>query len=1079
MTRRRSTTLHVCAGALILLAGVLPVAAQTATVQGRVTDPTGAVAPGAKITITNARSGVKSTTTSNTQGAYTMPFLQPGTYDILVKSPGFKPALRSGVALDVDQTAGIDFALQVGEASQTVEVQGGAPLLQTETASLGQTIDNKTLFTLPLNGRDYTQLVTLGAGAVQNTYSRAKNGFSLNGSETFQNTMLLDGVDNNNYILGTDSGNINALTPSVDAIQQFKVETSNYSAQYGRSAGGVVSVSIKSGTNEIHGDAFEFLRNDALDANDFFANRTGLARPPLRRNQFGGTVGGPVIKNRSFFFLSYQGTRQTSSNSGATTAPTPAMVGGNFGSKAIYDPFSLSGGVRAPFPNNVIPANLFDPSGAKLAALYPAPNLPGLVNNYAYNQTELNNGDELDSRFDEQLTNNDTMFVRYSRGTGEIDQGSVFHGPGNGGGGFGQYPIDQPLLAYSIVVSETHIFGPALVNEFHIGYTHNESNQLSPATSPLFQQFGINGIPPLAGLDGLPQIGLTAFSALGDRTFAPNPKLVQVGQLNDTMSWIHGNHTVTYGGQVLLSHDYAGTSNGARGSLSFNGQFTSQVPGKGAGSALADLLLGQTNSAGLTTPLVGRLRDSYYGLFINDSWRVNPKLTLNFGVRYDLQTPLWERDNRMASFDFFPGSPGYGTLIDATSGSFLARTFSNLDTNNFAPRLGLAYQLDSKTVIRGAYGVFYGGLGYQDIAHSGSANPPYFMSVSAPSATSAPLSNLVLSQGFPPGLLSTTNLKNPNLFALSPQFPMPMVNQWNFAVERQLPGDSVLTVSYVGSSTSHLMGDNNINSPPPGPGAINPRRGFPQYGDIIFQTPYGHATYEALQATFQKRYSSGLSILADYTWSHAMDNVLNNEDNVGGGVPQNPLDWALEKADSGFDVPQHFVASVIYQLPVGAQGKLLGGSRVSRAVFGGWQVGGIFVDQSGFPLTPTVSPNPSNTTTPARPNRVCNGNLSGSAQTLNQWFQVSCFAPAAPYTYGNSARGVIRSPGMANLDALVDRNFTLTERMNLEFRSEFFNFTNSAHFGRPDMVIGTPQAGRITSDIAPNREIQFALRLMF
>ena len=1010
--------------------------AQTATIQGRVTDQTGAVIPEARVTATNVASSVKVSTTTNEQGAYNIPFLQPGAYTITAEKPGFQAAVRSNVQLAIDETAGIDIALRVGEASQSVEVQGGAELLQTQTALVGQDIDSKTVSTLPLNGRDYTQLVTLGASAAPNTYSRAKNGFALNGSRTFQNTMLLDGIDNNNYILGTDTGNISALTPSVDAVQEFRVESGNYGAQYGRAAGGVVIVSIKSGTNQFHGAAFEFLRNDALDANDFFANRAGLKRPPLRRNQFGATLGGPIIRNRSFFFVSYQGERQTSSQSGVTTVPTPAMVRGDFSGLApIYDPANVIAGVRQQFSGNMIPADRLDPVGVKLAALYPAPNLAGLVSNYGYNQRFVYNADELDARFDEQITSKDLAFFRYSRGITENDQGAVFAPPGGGGSGFGQYPLNQPVRAWSSVVGETHIFTSSLVNEFHAGYTHLDSNQIGPENQPLFDQFGIKGVPPMPGLNGLPQIAVSGFSALGDRNFNPNPKLVQVGQLNDTASWNRGTHSFKFGFQVLLTHDFAGTSNNARGSLNFSGQFTSKTPGVGAGSSIADLLLGQTNTAAITTPLVGRLRHRYYGFFVDDSWRISAKLTLNLGLRYDLQTPMFERDNHMTNFDLNPGSATFGTLVPASGGGYETRAFSALDSNNIAPRLGIAYQLTPKTFLRGGFGIFYGGLGYQDIAHSGAANPPNFLSVSIPSATNAAVSSLVLSNGYPPGILTVAHIVNPNLFSISRDFAMPATDQWNVSLERQLPGNNVVTLAYVGSATSHLMGNIDFNAPPPGPGAINPRRSYPQYGNIILQSPYAHSTYHALQATFQRRFSSGFSLLATYAYSHSLDNVLNNEDNVGGSVSQNPHNTSAEKASSGFDVTHKFVASGIYSVPLGRPN--------------GW------------------------------PDRTCDGNLSSSSRTVDQWFQVSCFALPAPYTYGNASRGVIRSPGLVNLDALISRNFAIRERATLEFRSEFFNLSNSAHFGAPGLTIGTAQAGRITSDAAPNRQVQFALRLLF
>lgn len=1059
----------------------------TGTISGRITDPTGAVVPGAIVQAVNADTNVARSTQSDASGEYVFPFLPPGNYRLVIRRAGFQETIKSGLTLHIQETIAQNFALSLGSSSQSVQVTGEAPIMQTESAALGQVVDNRTISTLPLNGRDYTQLVTLVAGAAPNRYSRASNGFSLNGGETFQTTILVNGLNNVNYILGTDTGNINALTPSADAIQEFHVATGDYSAEYGHSAGGVVSAVIKSGGNQFHGDAFEFLRNDALDANDFFANRSGLTRPPLRRNQFGGTFGGPIFRNHSFFFISYQGTRQASSNSGVTTVPTQLQYQAiqkdqpvGFGSTNVFNPFNVVGGARQQFQQNTINPNNFDPVGLKIAQLYPAPNLAGVVNNYGYNQAVTDNADEIDARIDEQMGSHDSAFVSYSRGITTLNTAPIFAPPGNGGG-FGSSPVRQPIRAWSTTIAETHIFSASLVNEFHVGYIHNQSNQLPPDAAPLFQQFGIQGVPSLAGLTGLPSFTISGFSGLGDRFFEPNPKLVQITQGTDTISWVHGNHNVKFGGELALRHNYAGTSDLARGGFNFNGQFTSQVPGQGVGSALADLLLGQTNTGSLSTPLLGYFRSQYYGLFVQDTWKISPALTLDAGLRYDLQTPMAERDNHMSNFDVFPGTPNYGTFILAKPGSSLDRTFSNLDAKDFAPRLGLAYQWNSKTVVRAAAGIFYGGLGYQAISALGTANPPFAVSVALPSATNAATSNLVLSTGFPAGILNPANAKNPNTYSFVGNFPTPRVDQWNFAIERSLPSNSALTVAYVGSSSYDLESDTNLNAPAPGPGALNPRRPFPNYGSNSTASAYGHSTYEGLQVTYDWRFHNGLSILSDYTWSKSLDNILTQEDSVGGGSrgPQNPNNSAVEKALSGFDVPHRFVTSVIYQLPFGKQGGLLGSSSVGRAIVGGWELGGILTIQHGSPLTPTLSTDPANNGTPARPNRVCNGNLPYGDGTPQQWYNPGCFAPAVPYTFGNSARDVIYAPGLGNLDFLIDRTVGLGEAKSVEFRSEFFNITNTAHFGAPDMTVTDRQAGAISSDASPNREIEFALRFRF
>jgi len=1052
--------------------------AQTATVTGRVTDPSGAVVPGAMVTATNASSGLTKDASTNSSGVYTLPFIQPGEYNFSVEKQGFKRVIRSNVKLDVNQTAGINFELQVGQTVQTVNVTSSVPLLQTQTASVGQQIANKTIVTLPLNGRDYTQLVTLGAGATPNPQSRANNGFSLNGGRTLQTQIMLNGTDNTNYGIGTDTHNVNVLQPSIDAIQEFKVETANYSAEYGRSAGGVVSVVLKSGTNQFHGDAFEFLRNNALDANNFFANRDNLPSPTLRRNQFGGVLGGPIIKNRLFFFASYQGTRQTSQSTGSVTVPTPEEVNGNFGSIAIYNPFDVVNGVRQQFSGNIIPTGLMDPVGMKLAALYPTPNLPGLTNNYGYNQNTTTNADEFDARFDGQISQKDSAFFSYDRGTEEDDFGSIFAPPGNGLTGTTAAPYNLPIDSYLITIGETHTFSSTMVNSLTASYTHELSNQLATATQSLYDQFGIKGVPQISGLTGLPYVGLTGFIGLGDRLFAPNLKLVQESQLNDVVSWVKGSHSITFGGEFIDTHNLADSWRLPRGQFNFSGQFTSQVPGKGHGSAIADLLLGQTSNAQLGTVQFMPMRNHYYGFFINDSWKASRRLTLNFGVRYEIQTPWWERNNNQSNFDYNSQSPTFGTLVLAKSGGYLARTFSNLDTNNIGPRVGLAYQLTPKTVIRSGFGVFYGNWGYMGNNETGTVNPPFDFNVATPSATSALLSDSVLANGFPSGYLNPDSVVNPALYAVSANYPMPVVDQWNASVQRELPGDSTLTVAYVGSSGSHLASLNYINAPPPGPGSINPRRPFPQFGEIQYRSPYAHATYHSLQVTFERNFKSGFSVLSAYTWSKSLDNVRDLEDSVGGADPQNPNNLAAEKAPSGFDTPNRFVTSVVYHLPFANGNGMIGGSRIGRTVLGGWELGGIFTAQSGFYETPAVSPNPANTTTPARPDRLCNGNLSSGQRSIDQWYNPGCFAPAAPYTYGNSSRQVIEGPGFVNLDSIVDRTFSFTESKSLEFRAEFFNFTNTAHFNGPNMTVNQPGAGTINSAKAA-RIIQFGLKFKF
>ena len=1065
---------------LLMTLTVLSISAlgQTAQATGRITDSTGAVVPGAEISVINQTNGFKRETVTNIEGYYSIPLLQPGSYQLTVRREGFKPIIRSGIVLNVEQVARIDFALETGAVTDAVSITSDAPLLNSETSSVGQVIDNKTVVTLPLNGRNYSQLAVLAPGATPNPGSRTADGFSLNGNRLFQNSFQVDGADNNNHIFGVDTMSTQALRPSVDAIQEFKVETANYSAEYGRAAGGIISVAIKSGTNKFHGSAFEFLRNDLLDASNFFANRNGLRKPPLRYNQFGGALGGPIWRDHTFFFFSYQGTRLRRSDAAVVTVPTPEQKRGIFGNVNIYDPANVVGGARVQFANNVIPEARIDPVGRQIAALYPDPNQPGAINNFAGIQSQRDNANQIDMRGDHTLSDHDKIFVRYSRSNRESVTGPIFAAPGNGGGG-GSSPLRVIPNAWSIAGGYTHIFSTSAVNELRINNTRNDSDQQALATQSLYDQFGIKGVPQFEGLVGLPTFNITNYSGLGDRAFTPNPKRANIYQVSDGFSLIHGAHGVKFGGELWRLFGYAGSSNTARGSLTFNGQFTSRVPGSGTGNALADLLLGQTSTAVLTTRQIVHMQGNNYAVYFNDNWKVTPRLTLNLGLRYELTTRFRERDNRHASFDLNPGSPTYGTVVVAKDGDHRSETFSNLDKNNFAPRVGFAWRLNSETVLRGGGGIFYGGFGYYAVGQTTAASPPFFLGITFPSPSNAAQSTLTLSTGFPADALSTTRLVNPAVGAQLYNYPFPAVYQGNLSLERELIGGFVGSLAYVVNATTHLNGQVDMNAPIPGPGALNPRRPFPAFGAINLFSSFGHSSYHSLQAKAERRFRHGFSMLSSYTWSHGLDNTQDLEDVTFAVIPQNQFNTNAEKASSGYDLRHRFVTSTIYDVPFGREGKWLGGSKVMRTILGGFQLGGIFVAQTGQPVNPAVAGNPANTTNPTRPNRLADGNLERGQRTIDRWFDPAAFALPSAFTYGNSGRNVLRAPGLVNLDLLVGRNFIFNERTRLEFRGEFFNFSNSAHFSRPNPMIGSPQAGTITSTSMPNRQIQLGMRPVF
>lgn len=1050
---------------------------QNAQITGRVTDQSNAVVPGAQVNVINQQTGLTRDAVTNEDGYFTILFLPPGRYNVNVKKDGFKNLIRSDVTLNVDQQARLDFLLEAGAINEQVTITTDAPLLNTETASVGQVIDNKTVETLPLNGRNYTQLVGLTPGAVPNPGSRASDSVQLNGQRITQTNYRIDGMENNNPIVGLQ-GSSQAVRPSVDAIQEFRVEGSNVSAEFGNSSGGVVNVAIKSGTNNLHGTAFEFFRNDALDANSFFANRSGLKKSPFRFNQFGGTLGGPIVKNKLFLFGSYQGTITRSGRTVVTTVPTAQMKQGIF-PFPVYDPLTFNPltFTRSAFLNNTIPQERWDAVGAKLLALFPNPNLPGLTNNYAGQIRSSVDNHQVDIRSDYVMGDKDTLFARYSNTNDKNNQGSLFAGPGYGGSALiADQASNTPSSVWSLAGGYNHVFSAAWANELRIGFTKSKLDQQTTTDGSLYSQFGFKGVPNSGEIDGLPTILTSGYSLLGDRLFAPNPFEGSITYISDNVSWTHGTHSIRLGGDYrwqtqLVDQSLPGTGI-SRGLYVFAGLYSSQVVGT-IGSPIADLLLGQTYYTRISAGAKNDLRNFNYGFYINDSWKVTPKLTLNLGLRYELQSPSWEVNQQSANFDLNPGSSTYGKLVTAKKGSILDRSFVNFDKNNIAPRVGIAYQLNDKTVARAAFGIFHGKLGAYDTAPG---NPPFSIDVSTAQTfpTCFVVSCAPLSTGLPAGFVSAANVVNPQVNSVPADRPVLETYQWNLSVQRELPGNFSFTASYVGSGTINLIGDVNRNQPLPGTTAIP----FPGFGAIVERSPFAHATYHSLQAKAERRFTNGVSLLSSWTWSHAIDGIPTNEDFTTTLGTQSSYNYSLEKASSNIDLQHRWVTSVIYDLPIGRKDKFLGGSSVARAILGGWQLGGIFVAQTGLPFTPTVSRTVQTGNT-LRPNLVRDPNLSGSQRTIDRWFDTTAFTVPAVGSIGTAGRNILRGPGYTNLDLLVSRSFSVTETMRLDFRAEMFNALNRAHFGIPNAVVDLPTAGRITTLQAPPRQIQFGLKFVF
>jgi hypothetical protein len=1058
----------------------------TGTIFGTVTDQSGAVVAGVKIELVDIDRRITTEEVSQENGEYVFTPVRVGSYEIRASKTGFATVIRSNLSLEVQQRMRVDLKLQLGAVGQSVEVQAESPLLETGTSSVGQVVGNKSIVELPLNGRDYQQLAVMTSGTVPTGQtSRGPSDFSANGARPLSNNYLLDGMDNNSYILDLQNASSESMAPSIDALQEFKVQNNSFGAEFGRYGGAVINATIKSGTNRFHGDLFEFLRNSDLDANNFFNNRAGVKKAPFRQNQFGGTFGGPFIKNKLFFFGSYQGTRVAQGVTYVSTVPTAAERSGVF-PLPIYDPATLSGSTRSLFPNNTIPSSRFDPTGMTTLDTYPLPNQPGAANNYILNPPNHFTGDQYDNRVDYNVSSRDLLFARYSLTESDLLSPGGLPAPASGQPAAGEIPI----TAHSGVLSETHTFSPTITNEFHGGVNRLDAVRLPENRQNLIQQFGFKGIPNYSDITGLPAIGVTGFTSLGENGTLPNVKLSQVFQYSDAINIIHGPHSFKGGADIRFIQSDAFTPSSTRGSFTFSGVFTQNPQSRpNTGSALADFLLGEPASATMTTPTVGAFRQRYYGFFFQDDWQVSQKLTLNLGVRWDLDSPFWDHLNRMSNFVFQPGAPNFGTLVLAGSQgeSIRDRALIQFTKDNVVPRAGLAYRVTPKVVIRAAYGMFNGGTTLAGINGRLSYNPPWTASYSYTSDQVNP--TFTLATGFPASaLVASVNQINRALTPWDPKMTNGYLEQWNVGVEDQLTPNMLLTVLYSGSEGHHLEDGRNINQPPPGPGATQPRSPFPLYTTITLIESQTNSSYNSLQAKLERRFSGGLTFLANYTWSHFIDNAEPVLDTSGAGI-QNNYNLAGERGNSNYDVRQRFVTSAAYELPVGPGKRFLPNGWASK-VLGGWQLNGIVAAQSGNPFTPTYSVNVANVTgSTQRPDRISSGVIPYGQRSVSAWFSVNAFAAPAPYTFGDSGRNILTGPRLFQADLSLFKMVTFRENLRLQFRTEFFNIFNHPDFAVPNAAIGTAAAGTISSlvgnstlaaqPVGQPRQIQFALKLFF
>ena len=1030
--------------------------ANTTSLVGTVVDSAGAVVPGATISAVNSATQDQYTAITNAQGDYNIQFVKIGTYNITASHPGFETITKSGIAVNYNQTVRSDFTLTVGQVSEHIVVTAAAPPITTDDASIKETVGARSVAELPLNGRDALQLAAITPGVLPG--QKAANGvppgedFIGAGTREIQNSISLDGISIVNNLITTTP-----FHPSVDSIQEFEVQTGTYSAQYGSYLGAHLNLITKTGTNDLHGSLFEFFRNDVLDARNFF-QKPGTPKAPLRLNQFGFELGGPVYipklydgRNKTFFMADYEGLRLIKDVTSLDTVLTPLMRQGNFSEypHALRDP--NSGG--SPVPGNVFKPSELSPQAQKTLQYMPLPNLPGITNNLEATYPNNDHFNQTIDRIDQNIGDRIRLFYRYAWQNETILTGATS-------------PFNSTFLPVSTrnwVFGYTQTITANMVNDFRIGRQNLSTDALNYFAVNGLKSAGTDlGIPGFTGDTSFNDPGIPVFSISGFMTLGnAGTNWLQedtTWQGTDSFNWTKGAHTLIFGAELRKLITSRSAVNQP------NGLFTFANTPAITGYAASDFMLGYAQSDSTPGPEIhNKVAEWRDGFFIVDNWHASKKLTLNLGLRYELPTVPYTAN-------------GYATILNRQQTALIPANapvpgFKFIDPNHkdFAPRIGLAYRIDSKTVFRAGYGIYYNPNQTNTFTFL-SNNPPF----SAVSTFNSAGANLIsLSDPTPAALVHKTKLSNTTIVSPNPYLPTEYMNQWSADVERSLWSNAALDVQYLGSHSTHLDRSYYINTPLPGPGAVSLRRPNQIFGDIRLIQNDEEANYNGLSVVLRQRLSHGLSLLASYTWSHNLDVTT---DSNGGGAPMNPYNWRADYGNSNWDVRHRFVASFNYALPFFSSAS----NGFVRQALGGWQTNGIVNLQTGFPFNVIVSGDPANTgRSNERPNLVgtpsdnCgNGHLSGCIDT-------SAFAAPLRYTYGNAGRNLLYGPGLYNVDFSAFKNFSIRERVTLQFRSEFFNFFNTPAFSNPNATYGTTAFGSITSTKHDNREIQFALKLLF
>lgn len=1047
--------------------------ATTTALVGTVTDATGKVIPQAKVTAVETGTDTRYSATTNGQGYYSIEFAKVGTYSITVEQPGFQKTTKTGVQVDINAVVRTDIALAVGQVSQSVTVQAEATAIKTDDATVSEVIGTRAVAELPLNGRDPMSLALTTPGVTLGAKSSATGtppGEDFNGAGTreIQNSMSLDGISIMNNLITTTP-----TRPMVESVQEVEIQTGTYSAQYGSYMGVHINMVTKSGTNQIHGALVEFLRNEKLDARNFFTLPTPAnplaKKPPLRQNQFGYEVDGPVIipklyngKDKTFFMSSWEGYHLVQSATSLSTEMPAAFLNGDFSSVpagsitggAIKDP--LSANRATPFAGNIIPASRISPITQKVLKYYPAANLPGLASNYSVPVPTTITTNQTIDRIDQNIGDKIRLYVR-ANWQGE----SVFGGnavPANG--------ATTPVTTTNYTVGYTHTLTPNIVNDFRVGRNFFNTATLNPfavaGQKTAGTDLGITGYTgdTVYNNPGLPDFNITGFNGIanGSSNWYQNDSTVQI---SEQLSWNRGAHNIVAGFELRRLATGRAAVNSARGTFTFNGTLSGYAP--------ADFLLGFPQSFATPGPEVrGRVAEWRDGFFVSDKWQVNRKLTVNYGIRYELPTVAYTINGNATELN-----PNQTALVGGTPNFH----FTYPNHSDWAPRLGIAYRINDKTVFRAGGGIYYNPNQTNSFTFL-NTNPPYTTILNC--TWSAGLTPPNLSNPFgSPGVCPSA--PTAGLIVTDPWHqPTGRMNQWSGGLERQLWNGGGFELQYLGSHSYHLDRSYYNNTPLPGPGAVNSRRPNQLFGPIRTINTDINATYESMSAIYRQRVFHGAQVLASYTWAHTLDV---NTDSNGGGTTLNPYNWKGDYGNANWDIRHRFVATFVYDIPF-----FSGANPILKTAFGHWQTNGIVTLQTGTPFNVTTGNDTANTASSGtyRPDLVhsatsnCGrGHLVGCIDATA--FSVSNLYPVNPnnFAYGSAGRNLLHGPGAETVNLSIFKNFPVRERMKLQFRMETFALFNHANFSNPAGGFGTSSFGNITGLTGGTRNIQFGLKFMF